>query len=124
VALSRAAAAAEAAAPVAGAIAVEALNFGYRITGDRPDWRPVRAFDDGSQVFVEFPPGLATGEAPPLFVLDEKGKAQLVNYRQRGRYYVVDRLFAAAELRLGERRQQVVRILRTDRPGRRRGRSS
>ena len=40
----------------------------------------------------------------------------------RGRYYVVDRLFAAAELRLGERRQQVVRISRgCERGARRRG---
>jgi hypothetical protein len=45
---------------------------------------------DGTQVFIEFPPGLATGEAPPLFVLGERGQAELVNYRQRGRFYVVD----------------------------------
>jgi type IV secretion system protein VirB9 len=37
----------------------------------------------------------------------------VVNYRLRGHYYVVDRLFAAAELRLGGRRQQIVRILRS-----------
>ena len=42
------------------------------------------------------------------------GENQLVNYRVRGRYYIVDRLFAAAELRLGEDPQQVVRITRTD----------
>lgn len=36
----------------------------------------------------------------------------VVNYRIRGLYYVVDRLFAAAELRMGEKRQQVVRIIR------------
>ena len=48
-----------------------------------------------------------------MFVRGEGGTAELVNYRLRGRYYVVDRLFAAAELRLGERRQQVVRIIRT-----------
>ena len=112
--------------PVAGDIAVEALNFGYRIEGDDPPWRPVRAFDDGSQVFIEFPASLAQGEAPPLFVRGEGGRAELVNYRVRGRYYVVDRLFAAAELRLGERRQQVVRIVRGDagEPRRRRGRTS
>jgi type IV secretion system protein VirB9 len=39
----------------------------------------------------------------------------VVNYRVRGNLYVVDGLFAAAELRLGERRQQVVRIVREDR---------
>jgi type IV secretion system protein VirB9 len=31
----------------------------------------------------------------------------------RGRYYVVDRLFGVAELRLGQKRQQVVRISRS-----------
>lgn len=93
-------------------VAVEALNFDYRIEGDRPAWRPVRAFDDGHQVFIEFPPGLSEGEAPPLFVTGERGRVELVNYRLRGRYYVVDGLFSSAELRLGERRQQVVRIVR------------
>jgi type IV secretion system protein VirB9 len=106
--------------PVAAGVAVEALNFGYRIEGDDPPWRPVRAFDDGQQVFIEFPASLGQGEAPPLFVRGEGGRTELVNYRVRGRYYVVDRLFAAAELRLGERRQQVVRIVRDGAERRRR----
>lgn len=112
--------------PVAAGVAVEALNFGYSIEGDDPPWRPVRAFDDGSQVFIEFRATLAQGEAPPLFVRGTSGRTELVNYRLRGRYYVVDRLFEAAELRLGERRQQVVRIIRDGARGqrRRRGRSS
>ena len=98
--------------PVAADLAVDQLNFDYRIEGDNPAWRPLRAFDDGRQVFIEFPPSLPEGEAPPLFVTGDKGRAELVNYRIRGRYYVVDRLFAAAELRMGEKHQQVVRILR------------
>ena len=96
---------------VAANLPVEQLNFDYRIEGDNPPWRPVRAFDDGRQVFIQFPPSLAQGEAPPLFVTGDKGRAELVNYRIRGRYYVVDRLFSAAELRMGEKGQQVVRIL-------------
>ncbi len=98
--------------PVAGDIAVDRLNFNYDIRGDRPPWRPVRAFDDGAQTFIEFPPGVAAGELPPLFVNGRGGKAELVNYRARGRYYVVDRLFSEAELRLGEKRQTVVRVIR------------
>jgi type IV secretion system protein VirB9 len=94
------------------------LNFRYEIEGDRPHWRPVRAFDDGEQVFIQFPEAIAQGEAPPLFVLSRDGKPELVNYRMRGIYYVVDRLFSAAELRLGEKRQSVVRILRTELKGR------
>jgi len=111
-ALRRAEAAAVAAQPVAEGVTVEALNFAYSIEGDEPSWRPIRAFDDGRQVFIQFPASLAQGEAPPLFVVGKGGRTELVNYRLRGRYYVVDRLFAAAELRLGEKRQQVVRITR------------
>jgi type IV secretion system protein VirB9 len=119
-ALKRMQAVAEAAAPVAGDVAVESLNFNYAIEGDQPAWRPIRAFDDGRQVFIEFPPSMPTGEAPPLFVIGSSGRAELVNYRQRGLYYVIDRLFSAAELRLGEKRQQVVRIVRADLSQRRR----
>ena len=104
--------AAQAAAPLASGITVENLNFQYLISGDKPAWRPLRAFDDGRQTFIEFSPSLAVGEAPPLFVLGDKGEAQLVNYRVSGRFYVVDRLFVAAELRLGAKRQQIVRIKR------------
>ena len=125
-ALKRAEAALAAAEPVAGPIAVEQLNFNYAIHGDRPAWRPVRAFDDGAQVFIEFPPVLDSTEAPPLFVIGASGKLELVNYRKRGHYYVVDRLFAAAELRLGGKRQQVVRIIRSSGAGQRKrgGRAS
>lgn len=109
--------------PVNGAIAgLEALNFAYAIEGDEPPWRPLRAFDDGQQVFIEFPRTLGQGEAPPLFVRGEGGGSELVNYRVSGRFYVVDRLFAEAELRLGERRQRVVRIVRSGAGGTRHGR--
>ena len=125
-ALQRTAAAAEAAAPVASGLAIEDLRFGYRISGDDPPWRPRRAFDDGRQTFIEFPAAVAQDEAPPLFVLGSTGDAQLVNYRVAGRYYVVDRLFEAAELRLGDKKQQVVRISRATakQPGKRRRKSS
>lgn len=105
---------------VAQGAAVEALNFGYRIEGPDARWRPLRVFDDGHQTFIEFRSDLADGEAPPLFIIGPDGVAQLVNYRVKGHYYVVDRLFGAAELRLGGKHQQVVRIARET--GRRSGR--
>lgn len=99
-------------APAAAGIDLSTLNFRYEIDGDRPDWRPLRAMDDGVRVFIEFPERIAQGELPPLFVLGAKGEAELVNYRVSGRYMVVDRLFARAELRLGGRKgQQTVRIM-------------
>ena len=103
---------------VAPSINPDNLKFRYEIEGDHPHWRPVRAFDDGEQVFIQFPEAISQGEAPPLFVLSRDGKPELVNYRMRGHYYVVDRLFTAAELRLGEKRQSIVRILRSDLKGR------
>lgn len=112
VAVKRAQADAEAAAPMASGLELDQLHFNYAISGDRPDWRPLRAFDDGRQTYIEFPASLAVGEAPPLFLVDAKGQAHLVNYRLRGRFYVVDRIFDAAELRLGTTHQIVVRVSR------------
>lgn len=120
-ALRRKAEVAQATAPIATGLSVEALHFNYAIRGDRPAWRPLRVFDDGSKTYVEFPASLATGEAPPLFVIGGDGKAELVNYRLRERFYVVDRIFDAAELRLGTKKQQVVRINRVSQPAQRRG---
>ncbi|MGE0294249.1 MAG: P-type conjugative transfer protein TrbG [Hyphomonadaceae bacterium] len=107
---------AEAAQPVANGIDLDRVNFRYEVTGDRAPWRPLRAFDDGKQVFIEFPRGIGQGEMPPLFVVGPEGDtSQLVNYRVRGNYMIVDRLFAAAELRFGaDKSQKRVRISRTD----------
>ena len=105
---------AEQAKPVASDVALADLRFTYAITGDNPPWRPIRAWDDGRKVYIEFPARLDQGEAPPLFVVGARGGSQLVNYRVSGHHYIVDRLFGAAELRLGEKPQQVVRISRTD----------
>jgi type IV secretion system protein TrbG len=107
--------------PIGEGIALERLQFRYSITGDTPAWRPLRAFDDGQKVYIQFPASIAQGELPPLFVIGAAGDTQLVNYRVRAPYYIVDRLFGAAELRLGGDKARVVRITRTD--GRTRERS-
>ena len=114
IALRRQNSAAEAASPINVGIDISKLRFRYQIEGDNPPWRPLSAFDDGSKVYIEMPRGIAQGEAPPLFVIGPEGDGQLVNYRVRENYYIVDRLFAAAELRLGGEHQQTVRISRTD----------
>ncbi len=114
IALRRQNTTADAAAPVAVGVNIDALNFRYRIEGDNPAWRPLRAFDDGRQVFIEFPRGIGQGEMPPLWVIGAQGGTELVNYRVQGNHLIVDRLFAAAELRLGGDPQKKVRIVRTD----------
>ncbi|ABX16043.1 MULTISPECIES: P-type conjugative transfer protein TrbG [Burkholderiaceae] len=113
-ALQRQAQAAQTAAPVDTGLALEKIRFRYTISGSNPPWKPQRAFDDGEKVYIQFPPGIAQGELPPLFVIGAQGDGQLVNYRFRSPYYIVDRLFGAAELRLGGDGGDVVRIERTD----------
>src|SRR3546814_18993648 len=57
---------------------------------------------------------IGQGELPPLFVIGAEGDVQLVNYRVRPPYLIVDRLFGEAELRLGGKHAQVVRIERSE----------
>jgi P-type conjugative transfer protein TrbG len=89
-------------------------RYRYSIEGDNPPWRPVNAYDDGRKVFIEFSPGIVQGEMPPLFVTGPAGNTELVNYRAYSNLLIVDRLFAAAELRLGGENAQKVRIVRRD----------
>jgi len=96
------------------------LDLAYRIAPPRrrPGWTPVAVMTDGTRTYIAFPPTLAASEAPALFALSADGQAQMVNYRQQGDLFVVDRVLDAAELRLGEPRPQIVRITRVsgDRP--------
>ncbi|HEJ9964989.1 TPA: P-type conjugative transfer protein TrbG [Pseudomonas aeruginosa] len=113
-ALQRQSQAASAAAPVDAGLSLEKIRFRYAVSGSNPPWKPLRAFDDGEKVYIQFPAGIAQGELPPLFVIGAQGDGQLVNYRFRSPYYIVDRLFGAAELRLGGDGSDLVRIERTD----------
>jgi type IV secretory pathway VirB9-like protein len=81
------------------------LNFSYKIDGANVPFRPVRAFDDGSHVYIQMSPEMKTSEAPALLIA-AGGGTQMVNYRVEGNYYVVDRLFNQAVLVSGVGRQQ------------------
>lgn len=95
-------------------IAPASLNFDYKIepkVRPAPGWTPEHVFDDGRKTYVKFGANISTIEIPPLFMIGPKGEAELVNYRFENGYYVVDRLFNVAELRLGSNDQQVVRLV-------------
>ena len=66
---------------------------------------PMRAFDDGSHVYIQMAPVMKTSPAPALLISAGSG-TQMVNYRVEGDYYVVDRLFNEAILVSGVGRQQ------------------
>ena len=82
-------------------VAPEDLHFDYEIEEEDYAWRPVRVFDDGKKTFIQMPLNLRTTEAPALFLIEEESNPQLVNYRVKGNFYIVDRLFQKAELRVG-----------------------
>ena len=90
------------------------LDARYRIEpqGRRARWTPVSVFNDGRRTFIAFAPDLQIDEAPVLFVVAPDGEGQIVNYRQSGGLFIVDRVFDRAELRLGDRWPQIVRIRR------------
>ncbi|SFU22666.1 P-type conjugative transfer protein TrbG [Mesorhizobium sp. YR577] len=93
--------------------AMAARNHRYGLSGDNPPWRPVSVYDDGRRVYIEFPRGIVQGEMPPVFVIGPDGESQIVNSRIHQNILIVDRLFGAAELRLGGgKRQQTVRVER------------
>jgi type IV secretion system protein TrbG len=81
------------------------LNFSYTVTGANVPWKPIRAFNDGSHVYIQMLSGMKTSEAPALLI-NADGGTQMVNYRVEGNYYVVDRLFSNAILVSGVGRDQ------------------
>ena len=68
-----------------------ALNFSYAVSGPKLPWKPVRAFDDGTHIYIQMPATTKSSEAPALLVAAGDGN-EMVNYRVRGDYYVVDKL--------------------------------
>ena len=77
------------------------LYHGYEISGDTVPWRPVEAFDDGTRVYIKMPTAMHVTEAPGLWVIDEHGQQNLVNYRIRDGHYIVDKLFSKARMAVG-----------------------
>ena len=88
------------------AVAPGQLSFDYKIEGDA-DFKPMRVFNNGEQVFMAMPDSMKNGENPAFLLIDESGKAMVVNYRRDvdkttgAIHYVVDKLFSKGELRRG-----------------------
>lgn len=80
------------------------LDFGFRLSGDDPPWRPVRVYTDGAKTYIEFPRSISYSAAPALVALDNSGgwfssaDPQMVNYRMAGDRYIVDQVLNRAEL--------------------------
>lgn len=94
-------------------ISPDDLRFNYEIDADEDyPWTPIRVFDDGKKTFIQMPKELRVYEAPTLFILDEDSEPMLVNYRVKGDYYIVDRLFDQSELRVGPHKKISIEVKR------------
>ncbi len=93
-------------------VSIDKLDFDYRVEG-RADFKPLRVFNDGGRVYMEMPKGIRAEESPVLVLLDDDNQAMVVNYRvdtdpdTSKTHYVVDKLFAKGELRIGSEKVQI-----------------
>jgi P-type conjugative transfer protein TrbG len=95
------------------------LNFNYHLEtsllSEKPRWTPQRVFNNGKQVYVEMPSASETIPLPALFIIGKTGEPELVNYRIRKPYYIIDQLFQKAVLVSGiGKNQQRVTIIYDD----------
>ena len=78
---------------------VDAIFYDYEIKGNS-SFRPLRVMDDGAKTYIEMSPENAHRDLPTL-VIEGPGGNELVNYRVKDNYYIVDRLFDKGALLLG-----------------------
>lgn len=88
-------------------IDISQLNFNYQLVlnGPMPIWKPERVFDDGIHTYIKLSGDVAAGDLPALFV--QNGNTQeMVNYRVKAPYFIVDKIFSKAILMSGVGRHQ------------------
>lgn len=95
---------------IAPDVNINQLNFNYSIRGGNcfshmPSWSPIRVFDDGTHTYIQFPTSISSGDMPALFVMNGCSE-ELVNYRSKPPYFVVDKIFNQAVLLEGVGRNQ------------------
>lgn len=84
---------------------VNHMNFDYDIDGRSVSWKPRRAFDDGKKTYIQMPALSQRMDLPVLYLKKGRGM-QLVNYRYKKPYYIIDGLFDKAYLVSGTGRDQ------------------
>jgi len=96
-------------------IAVERLNFNYRIkvAKGKPTFKPEHAMDDGYHTYITMNEDMPQREAPVLIGINADGQDQMINYRLKSNMYVIDGTFTKIALLSGVgRRQQRIELTR------------
>ncbi len=86
------------------------MNFDYALSTKGifwpfPSWKPTRVFDDGKHTFIQFPDLMNNRDMPVLFI-ESNGEKQLVNYRTKAPYFIVDKIFKVGVLIIGAGKNQ------------------
>lgn len=92
-------------------IQIQNVRFNYIATGDKKlTWFPVNIFDDGNKVYIQMSDVADRYELPIFMKVNEKGQQEMVNYRYRQPYFIIDNLFSQGMLIL--RTDKLERIIR------------
>ncbi|MFA1676886.1 P-type conjugative transfer protein VirB9 [Rhizobium mongolense] len=83
------------------------VNYDYGFKGNDAA-KPLWVFDDGLKTFMKF-----TGDVPAIFIVDNKRRESLVNYRREGDYIVIDKVSRQWTLRYGTEEETCLFNLRT-----------
>ena len=87
-------------------INLDSLNYKYEWKKTKDRWCPQQVFDDGEKTFILMPEKVEQGELPILLIRDEQtGEGAIVRHRYNpnNRFFIVDRLFEQAILKLGKK---------------------
>lgn len=79
---------------------IASMDFEYAITGPSSDIKPVRVFSSAGHTYIQMPESLRYKDAPAIFSL-VNGEQQLVNFKSKGNYYIVDGIPDKINLVLG-----------------------
>lgn len=77
------------------------LDYKYTISTNKYDFAPQQVFNDATKTYIQLKENLQ--EMPSLYLKDGNNLL-LVNYRVKGNFLVVDRLFNEGELRIGNKK--------------------
>jgi type IV secretion system protein VirB9 len=79
---------------------ITAMDFGFVSMGGSNEIKPVRVFASAGHTYIQMPDALKTKDAPAIFSL-VNGEQQLVNFRVKGDYYILDGVPEKMNLVLG-----------------------
>lgn len=84
---------------VNGVVTKKNLNYAYDLKNKGVDEGslPTEIFDDGTRTYFKMPTRMKW-DFPTLYLINDKNKLELVNYRVIGTYLVADRVFPKARL--------------------------